>query len=137
MEFRLLRPEEVIEHWPTLALLLEPAVAQCNDELAVDDVRGMVLGGRVFLFALMAPTPIFAITIEFKMYPKKTTMFVGFAGGHVGKENIDPIWNVLQEFGRKAGATTVQAFAQNPAMVRYHRRFTGAEPTYFVLEKPL
>lgn len=136
--FNLLRPEEVIENWPTLSQLLEPAVAQCNGEMEVDDVLNAILNGRTFLFALIEDETItFAITADFKVYPRKTVMFVGFAGGKHGAQYAEEIWATLARFGAKAGAVSMQAFCENPAMVRYHQRFTGAQRKYFVVEKLL
>lgn len=139
MRFCLLRPEDVIYQWETLAALFENAVAQGRGELATSDIRQLVLSGRMFVFALVDAndTPVLAVTAEFQQYPRKVVLIVGFGAGDHAATHRERIWEVLTDFARRGGATAVQSFVQNPAMVRYHERFFGAERAYTVMERSL
>ena len=128
---RLLRPEEVIERWPELSRLLDAAVKEGKGEVEVDDLRQLVLGGRMFIFA----TDSFALTCEFVIYPRKTVMVAGFGAGHV--DNHADVLRTLEAFARQAGASSIQTYCRNPAMVRYYKRFFDVEPLYAVLVKQL
>jgi len=128
---RLLRPEEVIERWPELSRLLDAAVKEGKGEVEVDDLRQLVLGGRMFIFA----TESFALTCEFVTYPRKMVMVAGFGAGHV--DNHADVLRTLEAFARQAGASSIQTYCRNPAMVRYYKRFFDVEPLYAVLEKQL
>ena len=128
----LLRPEEVLYRWDELASLLQRAVDLGRGEVNVDDIRALVLGGRMFIFA----TDAFALTCEFITYPQKTVMVVGFGAGQVG----DPagVLQVLEEFARRGGASSIQSYCRKPSMVRYYRKyFDDVAPAYTVLEKKL
>lgn len=135
----LFRPEEVIHRWEALRPLLDSAVTNGCGELEVDDIRSLVLSGRMFVFALLEDSEIIlALTVEFVVYPKKTVMLVGFGAGRGGVRHFKAIiWPALTEFARKAGASSVQTYCQNPAMARYHERLIGAQRKYFVMETPL
>ena len=130
-EFRLLRPEEVIERWPSLSLLLDAAVQQGNGESMVDDLLKLVLGGKMFIFA----DDVFALTCEFVTYPRKTVLVAGFGSGKV--RDLKSHIAILENFARRGGATSIQTYCRNPAMVRYYKRFLDLDPLYAVLEKPL
>ena len=129
--FKLLRPEEVIARWDDLAKLLDQAVQMGNGELHVEDILKLVLSGRMYVFA----SDDFAVTVEFVTYPQKTTMVVGFGAGKVPERG--DVADVLTEFARRAGASSIQTYCRNPAMIRYYRRWFQLEPTYTVLEKSL
>lgn len=129
--FRLLRPEEVVSRWETLGKLLQPAIDRSNGELAVDDVRNLVLMGRMFIFA----TDKFAVTTEFMVYPKRTVMLVGFGAGKV--PDRDNVAAVLIDFAKRGGAEAIQTYCKDPAMERYYRRWFQLTPTYTLLEKQL
>jgi hypothetical protein len=131
-EFKLLRPEEVIERWDALSALLEPATKLCQGEVELADIRSLVLSGRMFVFA----SDSFAVTCEFTTYPRRTNMVVGFGAGKV-RDHVF-VANTLIEFAKKAGADAIQTYCQNPSMVNYYKRFfDGVEPVYTVLEKQL
>jgi hypothetical protein len=130
-EFRLLMPHEVIDRWESLRGFLAPAVEYAGGELAVDDIRSMVLAGRMFVFADDA----FAVTCQFEQYPRSTAMFVGFGGGKVPERG--DVAEKLTAFAHKGGAASVRTYCKNPAMTRYYRRWFGLTPTYTVLEKQL
>jgi len=126
---RVLTPHEVISNWEALSQLLAPAVARCNGELEIDDIRQLVLSGRMFVLA----SDRFALTCEFVVYPRKTVMLVGFGAGEV-PEGTDA---ALTDFGRRAGATSMQAYVAKDSMVRYLRHHFGGELIYRVIERPL
>lgn len=138
MEFRLLRPEEVVIHWEDLRVLLEKAVSQGHGELEVDDIRKLVLGGRMFIFAGFnsGGHVNLAVTTEFSTYPRKTVMVIGFGAGRI-REHAADIFYVISDFARKGGATSLQTFCKNPAMVRLHQKYYGPDVAYTVLEKQL
>ena len=130
--FRLLRPEEVMSDWPRLSALLSHAVDQCYGEVETDDIRKMVLAGLMFVFA----SDSFALTCEFKTYPKKTIMVVGFGAGKVSDRTH--VLATLDNFAKVGGASSIRTYCKNPAMVRYYQRFfTDVSPIYTVLERPL
>ena len=130
-DFALLHPHEVIERWPALRDLLSKAVEQSNGELSVDDIRTLVLGGKMFIFASEG----FALTCEFIVYPKRTVMIVGFGAGTVPER--DNVAMRLKDFARRGGAVAIQTYCKNPAMTRYYRRWFNLEPTYTLLETPV
>lgn len=137
MTFRLLRPDEVLTHWEVLRDLLDKAVHEGRGEVDVDDLRDLVLGGRMFIFAALEDgSPVFALTAEFMLYPRKNVLLVGFGAGVVNSL-LPEVWSALSAFAARGGATTIQTYVKNPAMVRYHRRFFDAAPAYTVLEKQL
>lgn len=138
MEFRLLRPEEVVVHWDEIAPLLAKAVAYGSGELEVGDIRKLVLGGRMFIFGGFDKDKRIktAITAEFNTYPRKTVMVIGFGAGLVG-EHANEIYHIVSEFARQGGADSIQTFCKNPAMVRLHQRNFAPEVAYTVLEKQL
>lgn len=130
-DFRLLRPEEVIDRWPELSRRLDAAVQEGKGEVEVDDLRQLVLSGRMFIFA----TDQFALTCEFVFYPRKTVMIVGFGAGKVSDRLA--FVQTIEDFARNAGASSIQTYCRNPAMVRYYKRFLDVDPLYAVLEKQL
>lgn len=138
MEFRLLRPEEVVVHWEEIAPLLEKAVSYGNGELTVDDIRKLVLGGRMFIFAgFNAERRInLAVTTEFNVYPRKMVMVIGFGAGTLG-EHANDVFMKLADFAKQGGATALQTFCKNPAMVRLHQKYYDPDVAYTVLEKQL
>jgi len=130
-EFKLLTPHEVLARWSSLRTLLANALATAKGELEVDDIRQLVLSGRMFIFA----DKNFAVTCEFMFYPKKTAMLVGFGAGKVpDRLRVEAL---LTEFAHRGGATSIQTYCSNPAMIRYYRRWFQMEPTYTLLEKQL
>ena len=138
MEFRLLRPEEVVVHWEEIAPLLDKAVSYGNGELEVNDIRKLVLGGRMFIFAGFNADKCIdlAVTTEFNTYPRKTVLVVGFGAGKVG-EHAAEIFLKVADFARQGGASAIQTYCKNPAMVRLHQKYYDAETAYTVLEKQL
>lgn len=138
MKFRLLRPEEVVVHWEEIAPLLDKAVSYGNGELEVDDIRKLVLGGRMFVFAgFNAEKHItLAVTAEFNIYPRKMILVVGFGAGTVG-EHANELFMTVADFAKKGGATAIQTFCKNPAMVRLHQKYYAPDVAYTVLEKQL
>lgn len=130
-QFKLLRPEEVIERWPDLSGLLHQAVRRGNGELLVADILKLVLGGKMFIFA----DEKFAVTCEFVTYPQKTIMVAGFGAGEV--EDLHGHLAVLSDFARMAGASSIQTYVSSPAMVRYYKQKLDLEPRYTVLEKTI
>lgn len=129
--FKLLIPHEVIDRWPELSARLAHAIEMGNGECALDDILKLVLSGRMFVFA----DNDFVLTAEFTTYPQKTVMVVGFGSGEVKNRHF--IGDVLQDFARKCGASSIQTFCRNPAMIRYYRRWFQLDPIYTVLEKQL
>lgn len=138
MEFRLLRPEEVVVRWDEIAPLLDKAVAYGNGELEVSDIRKLVLGGRMFVFGGFNQEKrlTIAVTAEFNTYPRKTVLVIGFGAGQVG-EHATEMYLKIADFARQGGASSIQTFCKNPAMVRLHRRNFDPEIAYTVLEKQL
>lgn len=130
-EFRLIPRAELPSRWRRLSELLAPAVAMGNGELEVDDILDRALEGRMFVFA----DDDFAVTTEFIHCPRKTTMVVGFGAGRV--PDRAHVAETLIAAARKIGATSIQTYCKNPAMVRYYRRWFGLNPIYTVLEMPL
>ena len=130
-QFKLLRPEEVIERWSELSALLDHAVQKGNGEAKVDDILKLVLGGRMFIFA----DDKFALTCEFVTYPQKTVMVAGFGSGCV--EDIHRYIEIMGDFAKRGGASSIQTYVRDPAMVRYYKRLLDLEPLYAVLEKTL
>ena len=131
-EFKLLMPHEVIDQWERLRTMLAPAVDAGRGELDVDDIRYLVLQGRMFIHA----SDTFAVTTEFTRYPRLHVMLVGFGGGDTqGKD--DEIGPVLIDFARRGGASVIRTYCKNQAMVRYYRRWFQLDPVYTVLEKTL
>ena len=130
-QFKLLRPEEVIERWPELSERLDHAVQKGNGEAKVEDILKLVLGGRMFIFA----DDKFALTCEFVTYPQKTVMVAGFGAGEV--EDLNGHIEVLSDFARRGGASSIQTLVSNPAMVRYYKQKLNLEPRYTVLEKTI
>ena len=129
--FKLLMPHEVLNDWPRLRTLLSPAVDAGGGELSVDDIRQLVLSGRMFLFA----SALFAVAVEFVVYPKKTVMNIAYGGGrHTDRDNVDA---TLVAFAKQGGAESIQSHCTNPAMTRYYRRWFKLAPIYTVLEKQL
>ncbi len=102
-----------------------------NGELEVDDILARALEGRMFVCA----DDDFAVTIEFIHYPRKVVMIIGFGGGAV--PDRERVAETLRAIALHAGATSVQTYCKNPAMVRYYRRWFGLKPLYTVLEKSL
>ena len=129
--FRLLMPHEVIHEWDRLSHLLSFAVEQSRGECCVSDIRQLVLSGRMFVFA----DDQFAVTCEFTTYPQKTIMVVGFGAGEVCDRAH--IGNTLRDFAKAGGASSIQTYCKNPAMIRYYRRWFHLEPVYTVLETEL
>ena len=111
--------------------MLDAAVREGKGEVEVDDLRQLVLSGRMFIFA----TNDFALTCEFVIYPRKTVMIVGFGAGKVADHPA--FAQVLENFAKHGGASSIQTYCRNPAMVRYYKRFFDVEPLYAVLEKQL
>lgn len=138
MEFRLLRPEEVVVHWEEIAPLLDKAVSYGNGELEVNDIRKLVLGGRMFIFAgFSADRHInLAVTTEFNTYPRKTVLVVGFGAGTLG-EHANEIFLAIADFAKQGGASAIQTYCKNPAMVRLHQKYYAPDFAYTVLEKQL
>lgn len=138
MEFRLLRPEEVVVHWEEIAPLLEQAIAYGNGELEVNDIRRLVLGGRMFIFGGFNQEKhlILAVTTEFSTYPRKTILVVGFGAGKL-QENANDVYLTIADFAKQGGASAIQTYCKNPAMVRLHQKYYGLETAYTVLEKQL
>ena len=138
MKFRLLRPEEVVVHWEEISPLLEKAVAYGNRELEVDDIRRLVLGGRMFIFGGfdICNKIKLAVTAEFNTYPRKTVLVVGFGAGEIG-EHANDIFLTVADFAKQGGASAIQTFCKNPAMVRLHQRYYAPDVAYTVLEKQL
>jgi hypothetical protein len=138
MEFRLLRPEEVVVHWEEIAPLLDKAISYGNGELEVTDIRKLVLGGRMFVFAgFNAEKRVkLAVTAEFNIYPRKMILVVGFGAGVIG-DQANEIFMTVADFARKGGATAIQTFCKNPAMVRLHQKYYDPDVAYTVLEKQL
>lgn len=136
-EFRLLRPEEVVGRWTVLRGHLIHAVEQGRGELEVDDLRKLVLAGRLFIFGgFSGGEAVLAVTAEFVAYPRKTIMLLGFGAGS-SREQFAKCFEVLNAFAKSAGATVIQTYCQHPAMVRYHQRHFGADVAYTVMEKPV
>lgn len=124
-------PHEVIQQWDRLRVLLMPAVDAGTGELLVDDIRELVISGRMFIFA----SDGFALACEFINYPRKTVLNVSFGGGRVGAR--EAVGDVLCDFALRGGASSIQTYCKNPAMTRYYRRWFGLDPIYTVLEKQL
>ena len=129
--FRLLRPEELLDQWENLNRLLLPALDRSNGELLPDDIRDLVLSGRMFVFT----DGEFAVTTEFVFYPRRTVMVAGFGAGKVPDRAV--VESVLTEFARRGGAVAIQTYCKDPAMLRYYRRWFHLTPTYTLLEKQL
>jgi hypothetical protein len=129
--FRLLRPEEVIERWPSLSTMLNAAVQQGNGEVEVDDLLKLVLGGKMFILA----DEHFALTCEFMIYPQKVVCIVGFGSGKV--RDRKSCVAAVEDFARRGGASSLQTYCRHPGMVRYYKRFLNVDPLYAVLEKNL
>lgn len=127
-EFKLLRPEEVIDRWCELSTLLNPAVDSSNGEVVTDDILRLVIGGRMFVFA----DEKFALTCEFIVYPQKTVMVAGFGAGQVTE--IHRYIKTISEFAKRGGASAIQTYVRKPAMVRYYKRLLNIEPLYSVME---
>lgn len=138
MNIRLLHPDEVLRRWEDLRRLLALAVEQGRGELAVDDIRKLVLNGRMFLLGGFddAGTLCLAVTAEVVVYPRKTVLLVGFGSGKTHDAHTGCMLAV-RDLARRAGADCIQTYCQNPAMVRYHQRFFGAQPAYTVMEMSL
>lgn len=138
MEFRLLRPEEVVVHWEEIAPLLDKAVSYGNGELEVDDIRKLVLGGRMFIFGGFNQERKLnlAVTTEFSTYPRKTVLVIGFGAGTLG-EHANEVFLKLADFAKQGGATALQTYCKNPAMVRLHQKYYAPDVAYTVLEKKL
>lgn len=130
-QFKLLRPEEVIERWPELSERLDHAVQKGNGEAKVGDILKLVLGGRMFIFA----DDKFALTCEFVTYPQKTVMVAGFGAGEV--EDLNSHIEVISDFARRGGASSIQTYVRDQAMVRYYKRLLDLDPLYAVLEKQI
>jgi hypothetical protein len=131
MTFRLLRPEEVVTHWPLLREWLVLAVDKGRGEMEVDDIRKLVLGGKMFVFSDLER---FALTAEFIFYPKRTVLLVGFAGGFPERETA---MATLVDFAKSGGAQSMQAFCRDEAMCRYAAWYLGAARAYTVMEHTL
>lgn len=129
--FRLIPRVELPSRWERLRDLLLPAVAMGNGELEADDILERAMEGRMFVFA----DDEFAVTVEFINYPSKTVMVAGFGAGKV--PDRAHVAETLIAAARNVGATSIQTYCKNPAMVRYFRRWFGLTPLYTVLERPL
>ena len=83
MNIRLLHPDEVLRRWDELRYLLAFAVEQGRGELAVDDIRKLVLNGRMFVLGGFDDEGALclAVTAEVVVYPRKTVLLVGFGAG--------------------------------------------------------
>ena len=128
---QLLRPEEVLYRWDELAPLLQRAVDQGRGEVEVEDIRALVLAGRMFLLA----TDECAVTCEFLTYPQKTVMVVGFGAGSF---DHDAVIEAVTDLARRGGASSIQTYCRKPSMVRYFRKyFDDVAPAYPVLERKL
>lgn len=138
MEFRLLRPEEVIDRWGELAPLLDKAIAYCGGEIEVEDIRKSILGGREFLFAGFDEQGNIdiAATVEFQLFPKKTVLLLGYCGGKIGRMS-EEYFEKIVDFAKRGGATALRTFCSNPAMVRLHQRYFSPKVAYTVLEKQI
>lgn len=135
MEFRLITPHELLDNWPTVSQLLQPAVAQANGEVALDDVRGLVLAGKMFICVGMDDGKfVFATTLEFVHYPRKTILLVGFGAGGLG-DNHDACWDFVTQVAHKGGATAVQAYVKHPRVAAHLTEKFGVQPLYTVLER--
>lgn len=126
--FRLIPRHELSSRWPRLAQLLTPAVSEGNGEVEIGDILTRALEGRMFIFA----DEDFAVTAEMVYYPQKTVMHIGFGGGRVPERRH--VAATLKAAARRLGATTIQTWCRNPAMIRYFRRWFGLKPLYIVLE---
>ena len=138
MEFRLLRPEEVVLHWEEIAPLLDKAISYGSGELEVSDIRKLVLGGRMFVFGGFDQEKNLnlAVTAEFSIYPRKSVLVIGFGAGQIG-EHANEIFLKIADFAKQGGASAIQTFCKNPAMVRLHQKYYAPEVAYTVLEKKL
>ena len=118
--------------WDQLAILLQPAVDLGRGEVEVDDIRSLVLAGRMFVLA----TEVYAVTAEFVIYPRKTVMVVGFGAGEI--HDPEEVQRVLEAFARNGGASAIQMYCRKGSMERYFARFfEGVAPAYTVLERKL
>lgn len=130
--FKLLMPHEVINRWVELRTLLSPAVDQGRGEVDVDDIRELVLGGRMFVHASDA----FATVCEFTRHPRLSAMILCYGAGNTHGKDAE-ISAVLCDFARRGGASVIRTYCKNPAMQRYYRRWFQLDPVYTVLEKQL
>ena len=130
-EFRLIGQDELASQWERIAQLLSPAVEMGNGELVVADILDLALKGRMFIFS----DDNFAVTVEFMYYPRKTVMIVCFGAGKV--TDRVKVSETLIKAAKLVGATSIQTYCKNPAMVRYYRRWFDLKPLYTVLEKTL
>lgn len=134
--FRLLRPDDVVARWGELRDLLRPAVEKGSGEADVDDIRSLVLSGRMFVFVLEADGrgAVFAVTAEFVVYPRMTVMVVGYGAGQGAAAHRAAIYEGLSEFARRAGATRMRTYCRDSSVARLDRRLFGAEQIYTVME---
>ena len=130
-QFRLIPRAELSDQWGRLREILQPAVAMGNGELEVDDILDRALEGRMFVFA----SDDFAVTAELMHYPRKKILLIGFGAGTV--PNRKQVADTLLAAAKHLGASAIQTFCKNPAMVRYYRRWFHLEPLYTLLEKPI
>lgn len=134
-DFRLIRIDEFLARWGEVKPLLEPAIAEGNGEIELDDVRRLVIGGRMFVFCLEEDAcATFALTCELVMYPRKTVLLCGYGGGAGASDHRDLIIERLREFAARAGATAIQCYCKSGAVARLNRILFGAKPLYTLME---
>lgn len=134
-QVRLITPQEVRLHWPTLEPLFQRALDQskCND-YSIDDVYQYLTLNQWRCYVAEQDKSIKgAAVVSMMRYPHDTVAYVCAIGGRMlaNQETSKQFFDLLKQHG----AARVQGAAR-PAIVRLWRRI-GLEEKYSIVELSL
>lgn len=129
-------PELRIQHWPSVAMLIAPAVQDAaRGEFTLTDLELMVDEGHAVAgIAIDAAGPVLGMVFEFCNYPRRQVINVMALGGRDLTSIANSFWPQFREWARESGVAEIEA-STSPAMSRILKQI-GFAHTYNVMRIP-
>ena len=134
MRLEQIQPQYVVQIWPDVEPLLEPAMAHSAGECSLDQLKAMLVAGRQALLVFWDDQGIHgALSVAPELYPNASIACVTACGGRAiaNKENFDQ----LAAWCREHGHTRLRGFTFTPATRLWQR--LGMQEIYRVMETTL
>jgi hypothetical protein len=95
--------------WPYMVGFLEGAIERCQGLYEADDIKRFIDSSHMQLWAVARENNLVgAIVTEIVIYPRKTCLWIAFAGGE-GIHDCPEIMDQLAEWARDQGCAGIRA----------------------------